>query len=63
MLSDTSLENELNQEITPARALVLMLVAVKAPPLLVVFARSLYALHGYDRAAAFVIAWRNGRAH
>lgn len=54
---------ELGGEIAPARALVLLLIAVKAPPLLVAFARNLYALHGYDCAAAFVINWRNGRAH
>ena len=58
---DTCLEDELRGEITPARALVLLLIAVKAPPLLVTFTRILYALHGYDRAASFVLAWRNGR--
>jgi len=63
MPSDVVYFGELQGEIAPARALVLLLIAVKAPPLLVAFARNLYALYGYDRAAAFVINWRNRRAH
>jgi hypothetical protein len=41
--------------VSPARALVLLLYAVKAPPLLFDLARNLYALHGYEVAARFVI--------
>lgn len=54
-MTTEELERELGDEVAPARALVLLLYAVKATPLLVAFARNLYALHGYDAAARFVI--------
>lgn len=44
----------------PVRELVLFLVATKADPLLICFARNLYALRGYAAAMAFVLRWGNG---
>ena len=41
----------------PVRELVLLLAAVKADPLLVCFARNLYALRGHATAMAFVLRW------
>lgn len=41
----------------PVRELVLLLAAAKADPLLICFARNLYALHDHQVAMAFVLRW------